>query len=206
MQNYLSACSCKKITSLFLKREKKCNRKVWESYNVQCCKKLNYMIADCQQRLDLKSGTSRSLDLKTRCKSRHKQKSLREVLCWRCWARAEAASEWLHLGEEGGQNGQKLSVVTKVVWYCQFLGGRIRLYVVLSCCWQHFVVQNGKKSILSLSYEECQGSQIQINGDWKYGIGKWLVFVSAFFKVCIFTPLDNCPHVYGSPTFVEGAR
>ena len=46
-------------------------------------------------------------------------------------------------------------------------------------------------STLSLSYEEYQGSQIQINGDSKYGIGKWLVFVSAFFKVCIFTPLDN---------------
>ena len=61
-------------------------------------------------------------------------------------------------------------------------------------------------STLSFSYEECQGSQIQINGDWKYGIEKWLVFVSAFFKVFIFTPLDNYPHVYGSPTFVEGAR
>ena len=60
-------------------------------------------------------------------------------------------------------------------------------------------------STLSLSYEEYQGIQIQIN-HWKHGFGKWLVFVSAFFKVFIFTPLDNCPHVYGSPTFVEGAR
>ena len=143
MQNYLSACSCKKITSLFLKRERKCNRRVWESYNVQCCKKLNYMIADCQQRLDLKAGTSRSLDLKTRCKSRHKQKSLREVLCWRCWARAKAASEWLHLGEEGGQNGQKLSVVAKIVEIVNSLGEDRT--VNFSCRWQQFFVENGNK-------------------------------------------------------------
>ena len=68
------------------KRERTCNKqeslKKVIMYSAKLLqKKLNYMIADCEQRLDLKAGTSRSLDLKTRCKSRHKQKSLREVLC-----------------------------------------------------------------------------------------------------------------------------
>ena len=51
---------------------------------------------------------------------------------------------------------------------------------------------NHNLSTLSFSYEECQESQIQINGDWKYGIGKWLVFVSAVLKFSyVFTLLDN---------------